>query len=423
MTISQQIIINMVMHNETIREFERSEICTYSFFEADYKYLEFVLNKYAENGFVNLGDLMSRYPNFPAGDLNEVSYDIDLLIYQLKEGYIYKELTKIIQDGQGRFIDDGIQLLGFIDEGIQALKTLIPTVTDYDVMKHVAARQAIYEAVKNDPNAFITTGLAEIDKLIGGWNRRGELASVLARMGMGKTWLIILFSAAAWKAGFRVGFISVEMSKDDIGFRVDTILSGLSNSALRRGKPVDMSIYNLYVESLKGKEGFLVRNKRDFKGHITPSKIATWISQARLDIVFLDGISYLESERANAHLKSDAALTTDLAEDLMSISTDLQCPIVVTQQANREGSDTSKNPSLGSARGSDGVNINASVVLSIAYPDENRETMRVEVPKSRFGATGDKFDFAWNPDIGYIQSKGAVQSDGTTAPESPQFYG
>lgn len=422
MTISQQIIINMVMHNETIKEFERSEICTYSFFESDYRYLEFVLNKYTENGFVNLGDLMSRYPNFPAGDLNEVSYDIDLLIYQLKEGYIYKELNKIIQDGQGRFIDDGIQLLGFIDEGIQTLKNLIPTVTDYDVMKHVDARKAIYEEIKNDPTSFITTGLAEIDKLVGGWSRRGELVSVLARMGMGKTWLIIFFSAAAWKAGFRVGFISVEMSKDDIGFRVDTILSGLSNSALRRGQPVDMSIYNSYVESLKGKEGFLVRNKRDFKGHITPSKIANWISQARLDIVFLDGISYLESERSNAHLKSDAALTTDLAEDLMAVSTDLHCPIIITQQANREGSDTSKNPTLDAARGSDGVNINASLVFSIAYPDEQREIMRVEVLKSRFGRTGDKFDFGWNPDIGYVKSIGAV-TENNTEQAAGTFYG
>ena len=417
MTVGQQIIINIVMDNPRIYVFEREDIFNYKYFGTDYKYLDFVLNTFYKNNVVTLGELLAKFPDFPAGDLKEVSKDMDFLVYQIKEGYVYSQLSQAIAEGQSKFPNDGIQLLGYLEDKIDILRNLIPTHADYDALEHAKERQEKYLKTSNDPNAFIPTGFKEIDAIIGGWSRSGELASLLARMGMGKTWLLIYSCVTAWQAGFRCGFVSVEMGKDDIGYRMDTLMSGLSNSALRRGDAVDMNVYNNYIKSLEGKTGILVRSKKDFKGHITPSKIRNWIETQHLDAVFLDGISYIENERINAGSKSEPSSITDVAEDLMSVSTDTHCPIILTHQANRSGADRSQNPSLESARGSDGVNINASFVASIAYPEDSHRVLCLEVLKCRYGITGTKFNYNWDPDKGYMESRGEVNNSGGA------FYG
>lgn len=412
MTVPQQVIINMVMNNECIRYFEAQNVCSYKFFRLDYRFLEFVRTRYAQNGSVVLGELLAQFPDFPCGNLDEVSRDCEYLLYKLKEIFVYDELSKSIEEGQQRFPDDGIQLMGYLENKILELRNITPQLAEYDVIKNIAARQEKYIKTSNDPRAFIPTGFSEIDQLIGGWSKSGELFEILARMGMGKTWILMYIAVSAWKAGFRVGIVTIEMGKDDLGFRIDTLLSGLSNAALRRGNAVDMNAYNSYVQSMQGREGILVRSKKDFQGHITPNKLRTWIETAGLDILLLDGISYIENERINAAYKSDASTTTDVSEDLMSVSTDTHCPIGVTHQANRSGSDLSQNPELDSARGGDGVNINASFVMSLAYPEDSHQVISVAVKKCRFGTFGQQFTYTWDPDHGYIQSRGDANQGG-----------
>ena len=420
----QQAIFRMVLNNSTIVDFERANVCTFAYFGADYKYLAFVLKRYNEYGTVNMGDMVAQFIDLPTVDLDGISEDVDLLIYSLKEEYIFEELHAMVKRGQEKYSEDGIQLLNFFEERITQLRDILPTMNAYDIFSHIKDRRMTYEENSKNPKVFIPTGFPEIDKMIGGWSKSGELASFLARMGMGKTWILIKSCLAAWAAGFRCGFLSIEMGADNIGLRMDSMLSGLSNSALRKGEPVDMAIYNKYVEEYCTKNGIIVRSKRDFGGHITPNKIANWIRNDKLDAIYLDGIGYVESERINARTKSDAALTTDISEDLMSISVDEHCPVILTQQASRGGADRSANPGLETARGSDGVNINASFVASLAYPDiEKRDTIRVEVLKSRYGRTGAKLDYKWNPDIGVVEFIGDASNNSTANTNAGAYYG
>lgn len=423
-TTTQQAIFRMVLDNRTIADFERANVCTYQCFGIDFGYLSFVLNKYKENGSVNIGDLVTQFPNLPQVDLGGVSEDVEFLIYRIKESFIYNEMKTVIDTANEKFGDDGIQYLDYIEEHIARLRELVPIHGDYEIFSHIKDRYNSYVDACNNPKVFIPTGFPEIDALIGGWSKTGELASFLARMGMGKTWVLIKSCLAAWEAGFKCGFLSIEMGADNIGLRMDSMLSGLSNSALRKGEAVDMTIYDKYVADFSTKRGIHVRSKRDFGGHITPNKLANWIRTEKLDAVYLDGIGYVESERVNARFKTDASMTTDISEDLMSISVDEHCPIVLTQQANRGGADRSANPGLETARGSDGVNINASFVASLAYPDvEKRDVLRLEVLKSRYGKTGAKLDYKWNPDVGIVSFLGNDAGASELNPNAGAYYG
>lgn len=411
MTVTQEIILHMVKNNAVIPEYEKAGVLCYKFFTSDYMYLEFVMSRYQATGMVTLGELCIKFPDFPT-DYTGASEDLEFLIYHVKEVYVYNQIYSAIQQGQDKFPSDGIQLLGYLEDQIRDLRTILPVAEEYDAIKHGRDRYNKYLQVAADPTAFITTGFPEIDQIIGGWSKGGELAVFLARMGMGKTWILIYCCIAAWQRGFRCGFISIEMGKDDIGYRIDTILSGISNSDLRRGGAVDMQAYKNYLNMIENKQGILIRSKKDFGGHITPSAIEAWIRNQHLDIVFIDGIGYVESERRNAAYKSEASTITDVSEDLMSVSTDQGCPIILTAQANRGGADRSQNPQLENVRGSDGLGINASFVASIAYPDDSHQVLSLEAIKVRFGAMGGKFNYDWNPNYGYIKSRGESSTGG-----------
>lgn len=422
----QQAILNMVKNNKCIPDFINAQICTYEFFQSDYSILNYVLEQYKARGVVSFGDLVLNYAQFQLADLEDISTDVWGLINRIKGDYAYDMLTKAIKDGQTRYdtSDTTFQFLHYLNETTERLLELEDIQNSYGIIAHASERFEDYQ-MRAQSNSFIPTGFKELDNLIGGWSKRdGELASFLARMGMGKTWVLLHSCTAAWTAGFKCGIISIEMTPQSVGTRIDTLLSHMSNTALRRGSPVDLTVYTEYLDRLKKEDlsrDIIVKRKRDFNGHITPTKIENWIREDGLDILYLDGIGYVESERFNTKNKSEASMTTDVSEDLMAISGDMHCPVIITQQANRSGADRSANPGLDSARGSDGVNINASFVASLAYPDvERRELLRLEVLKSRYGTTGDKFNYIWNPNIGTIQYEG---EGNTTNGQSQAFFG
>lgn len=427
LTVTRQAILNMVRDNSCIADFMNANVCTPAFFKNDYHLLSYLLDRYRTDGIVSLGDMALKDNEFQSADLTEASHDVQLLIGQLKGDYAFDQLNSILENASHRYEDptQTFPLIHYIFDNVAPLLELENREDAYGVFANAQKRFEKYQEKTTKQNRFIPTGFKEIDDLIGGWSRDdGELASFLARMGMGKTWILLQSCVAAWSAGFKCGVLSIEMTPDSIGTRMDTLVSHLSNSALRRGEPVDMTMYQNYLAQLQNADpnkDVEVKRKRDFDGHITPSKIENWIRDSQLDIVYLDGIGYVESERFNTRNKSESSITTDVSEDLMSISGDTHCPVVITQQANRSGADRTVNPGLDSARGSDGANINASFVASIAHPDvENRKRIRLEVLKSRYSTYGAKFDYSWDPNTGTIQYEGEVN---TSNGQSQAFFG
>ena len=113
---------------------------------------------------------------------------------------------------------------------------------------------------------FISTGFKELDKIITGIDRRNENMVIAARTGVGKSWLLLAMAAAASKQGLRVGIYSGEMSEDKVGYRIDTLISHLSNGQIIHGNVNVSGKYKEYLDTLD----------KTIRGSIrvlTPSKI------------------------------------------------------------------------------------------------------------------------------------------------------
>ena len=132
---------------------------------------------------------------------------------------------------------------------------------------------------------------------------------------------------------------------------------------------------------------------------ITITKLKNWIKQNNLDIIAIDGITYLSDERGKRNDNKTTSLT-NIAEDLMSLSMEMRVPILTVVQANRGGV-TDRNsedlPELENIRDSDGISYNASKIISLKQKDNN---LIIQVKKQRNGGVGSKIAYIWNPNVG-----------------------
>ena len=162
----------------------------------------------------------------------------------------------------------------------------------------------------------------------------------------------------------------------------------------------DVKDYEDYINNLSENEHkFIVSTPHDFNKKITVTKLRNWITQYKLDLIAIDGITYLTDERFK---RGDTKTTTltNISEDLMSLSMELHIPVLVVVQANRTGvvdKDADGTPELESIRDSDGIGFNASKVLSIRQKDS---VLEMGIKKHRNGLVCGKLYYAWDIDIG-----------------------
>lgn len=359
-------------------------------YSSEYEFIRDHVQKYG-----NVPDketFMSKFPDFT---IVEVAETDKYLVDTFNEEHLYAKavpvVTKIAELMQTNSVDAVEYLRSQLDNLV-----IRSSVMGTDIVSSAKKRYNEWVERKNNPEKFqIDTGFDELDDLIGGWQRGEELVVIFARTGQGKSWLLIKSLQHAWRLGYRVGLIEPEMSDSKTGYRFDTLYGHISNRALTRGTEIDK--YEEYISELEKRTNpFFVVNPREFNRKITVSKLKSFVETNKLDILGIDGISYLSDERAK---RGDSITTqlTNISEDLMDMSIELGIPILVVAQSNREGAKNDTGPGLENIRDSDGIAFNASVALGMRQKDSNAE---ISVEKNRNGVTGSKLRYLWDIDKG-----------------------
>lgn len=302
------------------------------------------------------------------------------------------------------------------NEAAKYLQSMLPSITpNYSIptvdIIHSSKRRDVFEDKSvNKDKWFIPTGFEELDEVVGGWQCGEELGVVFARTGNCKSWVIVKMAQHSWKIGKTPGYISPEMSAVKIGYRFDTVNNHISNTALNRGDTSSYSVkeYDDYLNELKkSSNGFYVSTPKDFANKITVTKLKNWVQSNKIEILFIDGITYLSDER---YKKGDNKTTslTNISEDLMQLSCLLAIPIIVVVQSNRGGVDK-ETPELEDIRDSDGIAHNATKVLSVRHKDEY---LTIVVKKNRDYKTGTKLEYLADIDTGeYVYVENTDESN------------
>ena len=360
----------------------------------------FIQNHVKQYG--NVPDTATFLSKFPQIELVEVTESDRYLVDTIREEYLYYKSVPVIQKAAELLKTDSNAASEYL---INEMKTLQPNYNlgGIDIINDAELRyEEFIQRKEHQEKWFFTTGFKELDDLIHGIQRGEELLVLFARVNMGKSWVLEKMCTHIWQIGYNVGYISPEMGATSIGYRFDTLNKHYSNSSLMWGKDdVSSEEYKEYIDELHAKDNkFIVATPIDFDKKITVSKIRNWVTQHKLDVVAIDGITYMSDERYRRGDNKTTSLT-NISEDLMELSIELKIPILVVVQANRTGvieKGKADTPELESIRDSDGISHNASKIISINQREYG--VLDMIVKKQRFGVVGGKLTYNWDINIG-----------------------
>jgi replicative DNA helicase len=369
-------------------------------YENEFSFINEHYNKYGK-----VPDKATFLDKFNEFSFIEVAESDKYLLDTLYEEHLYYKSVEVVQKVAELLKTNANDAVEYLHSQLSNLE-IAATTDGTDIISQADERYQVYKDKMNADNPwYITTGFEELDGIVNGWAKGEELIVFFARTGQGKSWVLAKTLSHAWQIGNRVGYISPEMSPTKIGYRFDTLLKNFSNRNLVWGK--EEPNYEGYIKDLKKKEiPFIVATPLDFQKKVTITKLKHFCQTNKLDVLGIDGITYLTDER---YKKGDNKTTslTNISEDLSALSIELGIPILVVVQSNRSGAkdaDSDGTPELETIRDSDGIAQNATKVIALRQTGAGLE---FGIKKHRDGINGGKLIYYWDIDRGqfnYIPS-------------------
>jgi KaiC/GvpD/RAD55 family RecA-like ATPase len=232
--------------------------------------------------------------------------------------------------------------------------------------------------------AEFTTGFKLLDKFV--WLRRGEITTIAARTGIGKTSIAIKIACELCKQGKRVLFFTTEMSSDTIIERFISVLSGISTSAGKLGDFTDSdrsAIERAYAEL----ESFGDRIQICDKTSPNIRQVRTVAETAKPEVIIFDHIQHIGGATGDAR--------TDISSfirGLKDVARENDCPILALSQIRRLGKDKQgkeQEPGLTDLKESGTIEEESAhvIILSLLSGEDNDEKIAIvaNVAKNRFG--------------------------------------
>lgn len=261
--------------------------------------------------------------------------------------------------------------------------------------------QEAFDSLQNREHLTgVPTGFIELDDILSGL-QPGELIVIGARPSMGKTAFgLNLILHAAMKADVPTMFFSLEMSAKSVTQRMLCMLAQVDAHLVRRGMQSAADVDKLR-EALELMSGPLVINDQPSP---TVYQIRNGIRrnsrESKIGLVVIDYLQFMKAPRA----ESRQVAVAEISRELKAIARELNVPMVVLAQLNRQVEGRTENrPRMSDLRESGALEQDADVVLMLhreEYYNPKKEDLKglaeVIVSKQRNGPTG-TIQLRWNP--------------------------
>lgn len=369
---------------------------------------------------------LDRYGNIPDKETFVASF-IDFDVIQVTETPQYL-ITELYRDYKKRRLGEiftkvkTLVMTGKVEEALQIYQQEAETIYEgsslesIDILKDTSRYDAFVERTQDFDKFYVTTGFKEIDSVIGGWDRREELATIVARTNYGKSWILLKAASAAAKQGLNVGIYSGEMSDRKVGYRLDTLIGNIPNAGLVRGNIGIQVQYKKYMEELPNMvEGSIkVVTPNMINGPANVNALRVFIEKEKLDILFIDQLSLLEDQRRGRTAVDKAS---NISKDLKNLQVMVQIPIVSVSQQNRTKTDSGDVDTTQIAQ-SDRIGQDSTCIL---FLEKKEETMKIHLVKSRDSENGKTFTYKVDLNKGVFNYIPEGDSDIVSGSSSNQY--
>lgn len=387
---------------------------------------EYFPNNKAEFNFINnhlrqyntIPDKESFLASFPDFDLFEVKEPVSYLTEELFNNYQTNTLARSYNSIRQCLVEDKK------DEAIKRLKATYENLSTHgvslnavDILRDTSRYDDYVERMQSFDKYYIKTGLPELDAIIGGWDRQEELATIVARTNVGKSWLLLKFAVAAAEQGLRVGVYSGEMSERKVGYRVDTLIQHISNGALVHGAASVQNDYKTYIENLpkRFKGSIIVLTPKMINGPAGVSALRAFIEKEHLDALFIDQHSLLEDDRG---AKNPVERASNISKDLKNLQVLMRIPFISVSQQNR--SSTENGTGTEHIAQSDRIGQDSTCILFFERNDKNdKNLLTIDLVKSRDSENGKQLKYHVDFNTGTFTF---MPGDDKTSNEQAQQY-
>ncbi len=240
----------------------------------------------------------------------------------------------------------------------------------------------------------LATGFTRFDEYTAGL-QPGDLIIIAGRPSMGKTTLAInIAENAALGEGKPVAVFSMEMSVEQLAFRMVSSLGRVDQSHLRNGRfsDEDWPRINGAIQQMAEAPVFI-----DDTPALTPTEVRARARRLQrehgLSLIVVD---YLQLMSVSGTKENRATEISEISRSLKALARELRLPIIALSQLNRSVEQrTDKKPVMSDLRESGAIEQDADLILFI-YREEvyDKDTARkgvadISIAKQRNGPTGD----------------------------------
>lgn len=360
----------------------------FSDYKKEFDFILDHLNKYG-----NIPDKETFVNAFPNFDLVKVSETPNYLIEELFKEYQTSKLAQTFNSVRKLLIDGDVdKAVNLYQKAYEEINTSVALNT-VDILKDTSRYEAYEERTTNFDKYYIRTGFPELDAILGGWDREEELAVIIARTNKGKSWINLKMALAAAEQGLTVGIYSGEMSERKVGYRIDTLLQHIPNSALIHGSISVRDDYKTYIENLPNrlKGSIKVLTPKMINGSAGVNALRAFIEKDKLDILFIDQHSLLEDDRG---AKNPVERASNISKDLKNLQVLKRIPIIAVSQQNRtKNDDDSDTIDTTQIAQSDRIGQDATVIIGITRDKKDSSLLTLHLVKSRDSAVGNKLTY------------------------------
>jgi replicative DNA helicase len=298
------------------------------------------------------------------------------------------------------FLAEDAALPDIIEKAHDTLSAATKIKQDGDFKTITEFASVVYDEVEDRYNhpgyaLGIPTGLDALDnQLVGkGWGK-GELILIAARPSMGKSALALNTGVYAAKQGKHVAIITMEMTGEDLQYRLLAAESGINAEKIKNGD-LTGNEYDRFLKATADTEQLPLTI--DDSGRVNARQMIAKCHRLHrewgIDVLLVDYIQMMFSDDKKADNRN--LELADISRSLKQLAMEFKIPVIALAQLNRgvEGR-ADKRPMLSDLRDSGALEQDADTVIFIYRDDfynDNSErpgTADLIFAKQRHGRTG-----------------------------------
>ena len=250
----------------------------------------------------------------------------------------------------------------------------------------------------------LPTGFTELNRMTSGL-QASDLIILAARPSVGKTsFALNIAQHVALREGKSIGFFSLEMSKEQLGFRVLCSEADVDAKKIRDGYGSQEAFGRLVMAQSKvAGASFFIDDSAGLTVPMMRAKAQRLKREKGLDLIVVD---YLQLMAGHGRFDNRTQEVSQISRGLKLLAKELRIPVLALSQLSRQPEQRKgdqRKPQLADLRDSGSLEQDADVVIML-YREElyDRETERkgiadVIIAKQRNGPTGD-FETVFLPD-------------------------